>query len=70
MAWVTITGKTLWEYDNAPADPGGAHSALWAKQTLGIRTNPDGVEIYTKCRPIGSLKDSHGELNKTYLDNQ
>jgi len=69
MAWITIIGTNL-EYDNNPADPGGAQSILWAKQTNGIRSNIfDSTEIYTKCRIIGTTVDTFGELNKTYYDN-
>lgn len=70
MAWLPIPGNPMWEYDNAPPDPGNAQSALWAKQTGGIRTNPNGIEIYTKCRMIGSTKDSNGEMNKTHWDSK
>lgn len=59
MAWLPILDKNAapigWEYDDAVA-------------TAGVRTNPRGVLIYAKCRPVGSTKDDHGEINKTYWD--
>ena len=70
MAWTAIPNNTLWEYDNAPPDPGGAQSALWAKQVAGIRTNTDGSQVYTKCRKIGTLVVTSGELSKSYWDAQ
>jgi len=70
MAWITITNNPLWEYDNAPADPGGSLTYIWSKQTNGIRTSTfDGTEIYTNCRMVGTTVDA-GELNKTYWDAQ
>ena len=69
MAWNTIPNNTDWEYDDNPSDPNNAQSGLWNKQTNGVRTNPDGVEIYTKCRKIGSSVDTAGEINKTFYDN-
>lgn len=69
MAWVAVTNSTVWEYDNAPSDPGGAESKLWAKQTNGIRTNPSGREVYTNCRKVGSGDESRSnELSKTFYD--
>ena len=68
MAWITIPNNSVWEYDNDPADPGGAETTLWEKQTDGIRTNSSGTEIYTKCRIVGTTVDTSGELNKTYWD--
>ena len=70
MAWIKITNNPLWEYDNNPSDPGGALTYLWSKQTAGIRTNTDGMEIYTNCRMIGESVTTRGELNKTYWDAQ
>ena len=70
MAWITVPNQTIWEYDDAPSDPGGAESILWNKQTNGIRINTDGMEIYTKCRIIGINIETMGELNKTYWDAQ
>lgn len=69
MAWITITNNTDWEYDDIPPDPNNAQSGLWDKQINGIRTNPDGTKIYTKCRRIGSSVDTQGEINKTFHDN-
>ena len=69
MAWKDITNNTIWEYDDNPPDPGGAQHGLWLKQVNGIRTNHDGVKIYTKCRIKGNNVDTQGELNKTYWDN-
>ena len=80
MAWTigNILNSTHWEYNITPLEPPvsneGQH-ALWLKQTNGIRTNPDGIEIYTECRMIGSDVGevdspitSMGELSKTYYD--
>ena len=69
MAWNTIPNNTDWEYDDNPPDPNNAQSGLWDKQTNGVRTNPDSVEIYTKCRKVGSSVDTAGEINKTFYDN-
>lgn len=69
MAYVAILYNDIWEYDNAPPDPADGRSALWAKQVAGIRTNPNGQEVYTNCRIIGTIPDS-GELSKTYWDAQ
>lgn len=69
MAWVSIPGTKIWERDDAPPDPGGAQTTLWDKQFNGIRINTyDGTEIYTKCRRIGTIVETSGELNKTYYD--
>lgn len=71
MTWITIPGTDLWEYDNAPSDPGGAQTALWSKQLNGIRISAfDGTEVYTKCRRIGTTVDTAGELSKTYYDSK
>ena len=72
MAWVTITGLTNWEYDNAPSDPGvgSPYRELWLKQTNGIRTDSGGHEVYTKCRMKGETVDTMGEISKTYYDNR
>lgn len=70
MAFTAITNNPYWEYDNAPADPGGKQSDLWDKQTNGIRVNVSGTEIYTNSRKIGTVVQTSGELSKTYWDNQ
>jgi hypothetical protein len=69
MAWVAFN-KPDWEYDNAPPDPGvdSPLRPLWLQQTAGIRTWPNGTEIYTRCREVGSGADTMGEINKTYWD--
>ena len=69
MAYGAITNNPNWEYDNAPPDPADGRSALWAKQTAGIRTNTNGQEVYTNCRMVGTTLDA-GELSKTHWDNQ
>ena len=71
MVWNKITNNTDWEYDDNPSDPGigNAQRGLWLKQTNGIRTNPDGTKIYTKCRRVGSSVETQGEINKTFHDN-
>ena len=69
MAWTPIPTNPNWQYDNNPPDPGGKQSALWAKQTGGVRT--DGVnEYYTRVRRITDTTDiTRGELSKTFWDN-
>jgi hypothetical protein len=69
MAWNVLANNTDWEWNDTPADPGGAETALWNKQTGGIRINPDGTEIYTNCRRVGKTLDTQGELNKIFYDN-
>ena len=60
----------MWEYDNAPADPGAnsPYRPLWLKQTAGVRTNSSGDKVYTKVRKVGSDVDTMGEIAKTYWD--
>jgi hypothetical protein len=69
MAWLPITNNPDWEYNNAPADPAGnpQKHALWLKSTAGIRTQPDGTEIYVECRRVGTTI-SAGEVSKSYWD--
>jgi hypothetical protein len=68
--WNTILQDPIWQYDSDPPDPGGAQTALWQKQTNGIRT-VNGNEIYTNVRhktlqaPRASVPS---EMNKTFLD--
>jgi hypothetical protein len=69
MSWATIQNNPYWEYNNAPANPGGAQTPLWLKQVNGIRTNPNGTKIYTCCRKVGSTVVTAGEINKSYYDN-
>jgi len=74
MGWLLIPNNRLWEYDNAPADPGAnsPYRPLWLKQTAGVRihTDPAGKEhkVYTKVRKVGSDVDTMGEIAKTYWD--
>lgn len=73
MAWQNIPNNPNWQYDDNPPDPGGKQSALWAKQTTGIRT--DGVnQYYTRVRRVPKdatdANANRGELSKTYWDNQ
>jgi hypothetical protein len=70
MGWLLIPNNRLWEYDNAPADPGAnsPYRPLWLKQTAGVRTNSDGQKVFTKVRKVGSTVDTMGEIAKTYWD--
>lgn len=70
MAWVTIPNQTIWEYDNAPADPGtdSPYYELWAKSSGGIRQFKSGHEVYVKCRRIGTTVDTAGEISKSFWD--
>lgn len=71
MAWVAITNNTLWQYNNAPANPGvnSPYYPLWQKQVAGIRTR--GInQVYVETRKIGTSLTSMGELSKSYWDNQ
>lgn len=70
MGWLLIPNNRLWEYDNAPADPGAnsPYRPLWLKQTAGVRTNTDGQIVYTKVRKVGTYVDTMGEIAKTYWD--
>ena len=74
MAWVAIPNKTGWEYDNAPPDPGGAQSALWAKQTAGIRTVTKSTVIkfndltYTKTG--GTIETAAADFTKYFSNGQ
>lgn len=75
MAWNTIQNgvsltPTSWEYNDAPADPGGGQSALWAESIAGIRTELDGTQLYVQCRLIGALDEDMSEISKTYYDGQ
>lgn len=67
MAWLVVPGSAnAWEYNDAPADPGGALTKMWLLQTVGIRTLA-GSTVYTNCRRTGTTEDV-GELSKTYYD--
>jgi len=69
MAWQDIPNNPYWQYDDAPLDPGGAETALWATSTNGIRLNARGEEIYVNCRHklIHPSQDSFpNEINKTF----
>jgi len=69
MAWQDIPNNPYWQYDDAPPDPGGAETALWATSTNGIRLNARGEEIYVNCRHklIHPSQDSFpNEINKTF----
>lgn len=69
MAWQPIPNNSYWEYDDNPPDPGGKQTALWLKQTNGVRT--DGShQVYTRVRRIGDGDITRGELSKTYWDNR
>ena len=70
MAWLLIPNNRVWEYDNAPPDPGAnsPYRPLWLKQTAGVRTNSDGQKVFTKVRKVGSTVDTMGEIAKTYWD--
>ena len=69
MAWLPITNNPNWEYNNAPVEPVGnpQKQTLWAKSTAGIRTQPDGTEIYVETRRVGTTLLA-GEVNKSYWD--
>ena len=70
MAWTPIPNNPNWQYDNNPPDPGGKQSALWAKQTGGVR-NFRGHEVYTRVRRVTDTTDiTRGELSKTFWDNR
>ena len=69
MAWQDIPNNQYWQYDDAPLDPGGAETALWATSTNGIRISASGDEIYVNCRhiPLHPTQDSFpNEINKTF----
>ena len=69
MAWQNIPNNPRWQYDDAPLDPGGAETALWATSTNGVRTNAAGDQIYVNCRHklLHSTQDSFpNEINKTF----
>lgn len=74
MAWVAITNKTGWEYDNAPPDPGGAQSALWAKQTAGIRTTQRSTFVkfndLTYTEVGGTIETVDGDFTKHFVNGQ
>ena len=67
MAWTNIPNNPNWQYDNNPPDPGGAETALWEKQTGGIRTHGS-HQVYTRVRRLGDGDISRGEISKTYWD--
>ena len=69
MAWQDIPNNQCWQYDDAPLDPGGFQTALWATSTNGVRINTRGVEIYVNCRNgfLHPTQDSFpNEINKTF----
>jgi hypothetical protein len=69
MAWQDIPNNPLWQYDDAPLDPGGAETALWETSTNGVRISASGDEIYVNCRhiPLHPTQDSFpNEINKTF----
>lgn len=68
MAWQNIPGNPNWQYDDNPPDPGGKQTALWQKQTAGVRT--DGShQVYTRVRKVTDTADeTRGELSKTFWD--
>ena len=69
MAWQNIPNNPYWQYDDAPLDPGGAETALWATSTNGVRTSARGEEIYVNCRHtlLHPTQDSFpNEINKTF----
>jgi len=68
MAFQSIPNNPYWEYDTAPADPGGGQSQLHAKQTAGIRTNTNGTEVYVSCRMIDSVSGSPQLIVDSGLD--
>lgn len=70
MAWLPIVGLETWEYNDAPADPGGGQTELWLKQVDGIRTNTDTTEIYTETRLIGDTQEVPNEINRSYCNSQ
>lgn len=59
----TVTATTIGVVGTLTADEGTGDAP---GTLLGIAK----VEIYVKCRPVGSTKETHGEINKTYWDNQ
>ena len=69
MAWQNIPNNPRWQYDDAPLDPGGAETALWATSTNGVRLSVRGEEIYVNCRHklLHPTQDSFpNEINKTF----
>ena len=69
MAWQNIPNNPYWQYDDAPLDPGGAETALWATSKNGVRTSVRGEQIYVNCRhtPLHPTQDSFpNEINKTF----
>jgi len=69
MAWQNIPNNPYWQYDDAPLDPGGAETALWATSTNGVRLSVRGEEIYVNCRHklLHPTQDSFpNEINKTF----
>jgi hypothetical protein len=70
MAWLLIPNNRVWEYDNAPPDPGAnsPYRPLWLKQTAGVRTNSDGQKVYTKVRRVGTYIDNAGEISGSFWD--
>lgn len=59
MAWQDILDSNAspigWQYDDSV-------------ETLGIRTNSKGIELYAKVRRVGEGDVDRGEINKTYWD--
>jgi len=70
MAWLPIPNNPTWEYDNNPPDPGGKQTALWEKQTAGVRTRGPNA-VYTRVRRVGDAPDANrGEISKSYWDSR
>jgi hypothetical protein len=68
MAWQNIPNNSNWQFDNNPPDPGDAQTALWQKQTGGVRTSGNNHQVYTRVRRVGDGDISRGELSKSYWD--
>lgn len=75
MAWVAIP-NTDWEYDtdawnNLPENRKEYWNKTLSTFNNGIRTNPEGTELYLRVRKVGDGDPIYyeSELNKTYLDN-
>ena len=76
MAWKNIANNPYWDYNDNPPNPGPTSGLypLWLKQTAGIRTNPNGEQVYTDVRMVGhpalGSNETMGELSKTYWDSK
>lgn len=74
MAWIQINNTDL-EYDNdAYNNLPEPRKTFWTNSSSvindGIRTAPDGTELYLRIRKSGEPEPIYfeSELNKTYLD--